>query len=335
MADKGEDDIVTPYGEEPAVAATPEDERLRLKEERKALKAAEKARKKEERAKYKDLDNKEAELDTDESGGLATFVITILIILMWLVIMGLLVKLDIGGFGSTVLAPILSDVPYINKILPDSANTNLQPQEVQSSTTATAEGAEAVDSNGNPIVTVSSGNGGGSGDAYVKQLELELQKAQESNSNYAATIERLESEVQRLEPFEDEQALLEAQKQQFYQDIIYNDNAPDASAYASYYEMIDPTAAASLYKEAVKEAATQGDVDTYVKAYTAMKPKQAAAIINQMDDLTLAARILQQMSADDRGAIMGKLDAEVADKITQLLEPEQLPGLPGNNSRGY
>lgn len=43
---------------------------------------------------------------------------------MWLIIMALLVKLDVGGFGSTVLAPILKDVPYINRILPDTKTEN-------------------------------------------------------------------------------------------------------------------------------------------------------------------------------------------------------------------
>lgn len=32
------------------------------------------------------------------------------------------VKADVGGFGSTVLAPALKDVPVLSKILPDSGN---------------------------------------------------------------------------------------------------------------------------------------------------------------------------------------------------------------------
>ena len=32
----------------------------------------------------------------------------------------MLIKLDVGGFGSGVLAPVIKDVPYLNKILPDS-----------------------------------------------------------------------------------------------------------------------------------------------------------------------------------------------------------------------
>jgi len=54
-----------------------------------------------------------------------------------------------------------------------------------------------------------------------------------------------------------------------------------------------------------------------------MKPKQAAAIFEQMtNNLDLAARILKVMSADDRGAILGAMNSEVAAKITKIMDPE-------------
>ena len=73
----------------------------------------------------RDLADRESDLDVS-GGGVASFLLTILIIAMWLVIMGLLIRLDVGGFGSTVLAPILKDVPYLNMILPESAQVALQ-----------------------------------------------------------------------------------------------------------------------------------------------------------------------------------------------------------------
>jgi hypothetical protein len=45
--------------------------------------------------------------------------ITLLIIVIWLGIIVLLIKLDVGGFGSTVLRPMIKDVPYLNLILPE------------------------------------------------------------------------------------------------------------------------------------------------------------------------------------------------------------------------
>ena len=54
-----------------------------------------------------------------------------------------------------------------------------------------------------------------------------------------------------------------------------------------------------------------------------MKPKEAAKIMEAMpNDLKLAARILGQMSAEDRGKILGVMDPEVAAKITKIMDPE-------------
>ena len=57
--------------------------------------------------------------DEDEKkGGKTTGIIAALIVLIWIVIFALLIKLDVGGFGSTVMYPVLKDVPLLNKILP-------------------------------------------------------------------------------------------------------------------------------------------------------------------------------------------------------------------------
>ena len=50
-----------------------------------------------------------------------SIIITALIILIWIGIFIALIKLDVGGFGSKVLSPVLKNVPVVNKILPKSA----------------------------------------------------------------------------------------------------------------------------------------------------------------------------------------------------------------------
>ena len=74
---------------------------------------------------------------------------------------------------------------------------------------------------------------------------------------------------------------------------------------------------------------TSGKEDEEIKQYAAayasaaMKPKQAAGIFESMtDNLELAAKILNAMSADDRGAIMGVMDPGVAAKLTKIMDPE-------------
>ena len=93
------------------------------KEEVVDKKAEEKQRKKEEAKQKKAQHAAESDELEEESGGskVAVFFVSLLIIVVWFAIIALLIKWDVGGFGSGVLAPILKDVPYVNKILPDDA----------------------------------------------------------------------------------------------------------------------------------------------------------------------------------------------------------------------
>ena len=47
--------------------------------------------------------------EDDEEGSVSMALITMFIVIIWLAILCLLVKLDIGGFGSGVLKPIFKD----------------------------------------------------------------------------------------------------------------------------------------------------------------------------------------------------------------------------------
>ena len=54
-----------------------------------------------------------------------------------------------------------------------------------------------------------------------------------------------------------------------------------------------------------------------------MKPKNAAAIFEEMtNNLNLVARILGEMSADDRGAILAAMNPEIAARVTKIMDPE-------------
>ena len=90
-------------------------------EEKAAKKAAKKAKKNHE------ADKPDAENDDSDSvsSKIVMVLVTILIIAIWLGIFAVFVKADVGGFGSTVLAPALKDVPVLSKILPDSESGDL------------------------------------------------------------------------------------------------------------------------------------------------------------------------------------------------------------------
>ena len=69
------------------------------------------------------------EIAQEESAGskLLTFLIVFVIVVIWLALFGVLIKLDIGNFGSEVLSPVLKDVPVVNKILP-AEEGDVQPE---------------------------------------------------------------------------------------------------------------------------------------------------------------------------------------------------------------
>lgn len=273
---------------------------LDTKAERKAEKKAERQRKKEERklAKQQELND-----DTEESGGskAALVFVTLIIIVIWLAILALLVKMDVGGFGSTVLAPVLKDVPYINRILPDTDDGELGTEDTEY-----------------PYQTLDEAV------AYIKELELELQAAQEGSSENSAYMAQLESEVAKLQQYEQNAADFENEKAQFYEEVVFNDKAPDISEYQKYYESIDPANAEELYKEVVEQEQTDQALDDYVSTYSQMKPKEAAAIFDTMtDNLELVAKILNKMDRQSAANILGKMDSQTAAKVTELMEPAE------------
>ena len=276
-------------------------EKKRLKEEKKKLKQEQKSQRKEAKQRAKELALEEANLsDDEESGGFSVFLVTAIIILVWLGIIALLIKLDVGGFGSQVLAPVLSDVPVLNKILPESEETE--------STTGEDYGGY---SNLKDAVN------------DVESLKVQLESAQATVNADAEKITELQNAVARLKTFEDKQLEFQRIKNEFYEEVVYAENGPGPDEYVKYFESMDPETAENLYKEVVKTEAVSEEIKEYAQAYSEMKPKQAATIFEGMtDNLDLVAKILGVMEPDDRGAILGVMDSTVAAKITTIMDPD-------------
>lgn len=276
-------------------------EKKRLKEERKKLKSEQKAQRKEAKQRAKEISQQEDQLVGDDEGGISVVLVTIVIVLIWIAILCLLIKLDVGGFGSNVLAPVLKDVPVINKILPSDAVETLDEEEEDYG--GYTDLRDAVD--------------------YIRELELELEIAQTANNTDYEEIEELRAEIIRLQTFEDAQVEFERIKTEFYEEVVYADNGPGPEEYRKYYESMDPATAEYLYKQVVEQTETDQKIKDYAQAYAEMKPKEAAAIFEAMtDDLDLAAKILYQMSAEDRGNILGVMNSEIAARLTKIMDPD-------------
>lgn len=167
-------------------------EKKRLKEERGKIKADRKAQKKEAKQRAKEISEQEAQLDDDEGGGISVFFVTVIIVIIWVAILCLLIKLDVGGFGSGVLAPVLKDVPVVNKILPADSTVTTDDEESYGGYTSLRE---AVD--------------------YIKELELQLEDAQAASSVDSEELSELRAEIERLQTFEDAQVEFERIKTEF------------------------------------------------------------------------------------------------------------------------
>lgn len=278
-------------------------EHARLKEEKKKLQKEQKEQRKAAKARAKELEAEEAQLyDDEEQGGGSVFLVTFVIVLIWIGILILVIKLDLGGFGTNVLTPVLKDVPVLNLILPKSAETSVAPGE-EGSYGGYSDLKEAVD--------------------YIKELELELERANSANTGNTEDIAALKAEIERLKTFEDQQVEFQRIKTEFYEEVVYADKGPGIEEYKKYYESIDPATAEYLYKQVAIQKQESDDIKDFAKAYSEMKPKQAAAIFEAMtDNLDLVARILNVMDATSRGKILGVMDQEIAARITKIMDPE-------------
>ncbi len=264
-------------------------------------KKAQKAKKKEEKKKAKAMKQGD-DLDAGEEtigGKIAIFFVTIIIIVIWLAIILLLIKWDVGEFGSTVLGPMLKDVPYVNQILPDSYLEEL----------STENDEYAFDSMDIAV-------------ERIKALEIALAEAQNTSTDNAAYIAELESQAAELQRYKQEEAAFEAEKQKFYEEVVFSDQAPDIEQYKEFYESIDPATAEVIYRQVVEQTEADDEIKSYVNTYANMKPKEAAAIFNTMTkNLKLVARILKEMDEQSRADILGKMDAETAAKVTEIMKP--------------
>lgn len=275
-------------------------EKKQIQNEKRELQRQQKQQRKEAKKRAKEIARREDALEDAGGSGWATFFATIFIVIVWLAVIAVIIKLDIGGFGSNVLTPVLKDVPVLNKILP---------------------GVNMTETN-NPDAY---GGYSNLGDAVeqIKFLEAELEKAYSTNQFQEEQIDDLQAEVLRLREFEQMQVDFQRIKTEFYEDVVYSEKGPGPAEYKKFFEAMDPTTAEFLYRQVVVQLEESEKIKEYAATYTQMKPKEAAKIFESMtDNLDLVAKILMTLNSQQRGEIMGQMDPEIAAKLTKIMDPE-------------
>lgn len=279
----------------------PDTQLKQLKESKKQFQKEQKEQKKEAKKRAKELELQEMEIVEQMDGnGIPVVLVTLFIIIIWLGILCLLIKMDVGGVGSNIIAPIFKDTPVINKILPVDQETETHDTEAYGGYSSLRD---AVD--------------------QITALELQIEKLQEDNSIYAGQIETLKAEIKRLSTFEDNQARFQEIKEKFYEEVVYAENGPGAAAYREYYESMDPATAETLYKMVIQTEATNQKLRDYARTFSNMDAADAAKILESMtDDLELASQILETLDVTSRGAIMGEMTPNIAARIAKLMNPQ-------------
>lgn len=282
------------------------DDKKRINDEKKELKRQQKLQKKEAKRRAKEISKRQVELDeSEDGGGISTFFATIFIVIVWLAVICVIIKLDVGNIGTNVFAPLLKDVPVVNLILPGSslANPGGAEEGENESYGGYSDLKEAVE--------------------QIRRLEAELATAQTSNAAKSEEINELRAEVVRLQQYEALQAEFQRIQTQFYEEVVTAEEGPGLEAYKEYYESMDPATAEYIYRQVIVQIEESTEIKDYAAAYSEMKPKQAAGIFEEMtSDLELVARILRVMDSASRGEILGAMDPEVAAKITKIMDPK-------------
>lgn len=250
-----------------------------------------------------DLDEELDEQEEKKSNKFLVIIVTVLIILIWLAILALLVKLDVGGFGSKVLRPVLKDVPVLNMILPAATDDEV------------AQNSKYNFSNLSEALT------------RIEELENENMALREAIAENADTIASLTAEVARLTPFESYQSNYIRLKKEFDEKVVFGNDyignyAADPEEYIKWYEELDPENASILYEMALERRAMNSVVKELANTYAKMKPKQAAAILEEMTgDEEKVAMILSYMNPGNSAQILENMDSVYAAKITVLIYP--------------
>lgn len=284
-----------------SLAAQAEEEKTRLKEEKKQLKKDRKAQKKEAKRRAAEIEKQEEALGDDGGSGFVTFGATLLIVALWVAIVCVVVKMDVGGFGSSVMTPILKDVPVLNKILPSASPAPGSNTEDEDTYGGYSSLEEAV--------------------AYIRQLELELDRIQTASSAKDTELESLKAEILRLQEFEQRQVEFQRIKTEFYEEVANL----DPEGLLKYYETIDPATMEYIVKQIAVQQQKNEEAEAFIETFAKMKPKDAAKLFEadaMSDRLELVVEIMEGLSVEQRADILGAMNTELAAKLVKMMHPD-------------
>ena len=240
------------------------------------------------REKIKDLEN----VEQGGSGKFLTILIVFLIVLIWLAILALLIKFDVGGLGSEVLRPVLKDIPVVNRILPNIS----EEQEAYENAYPYKNLGEAVE--------------------YIKKLEEQVDKYREENSDYAGRLAEMQKEIDSLRHYEEEQDEFAKLREEFDNEVVYNEKAPSTDEYLKWYAVMYPNNAAKIYEELMEKQLLEDSIKEQADILAKIDAGDAADILSEMpSDIDFICRILDCMKTATVSEILAEMEPLFAARI--------------------
>ena len=234
------------------------------------------------------------DLDKAERGGgkFLTVLIIFLIVLIWMAILALLVRFDVGGLGSEVLRPVLKDVPVINRILPELS----EEQEAYENAYPFSSLSEAME--------------------YIKKLELEADKLREENEDYASRQAEMQKEIDSLLHYEEEQEAFAKLREEFDREVVFNDKALSTEEYLKWYDSMYPNNAAKIYEELMEKKIRETSIQEQADYLAGIKAGDAADILSEMpSDIDLICKLLSCMKKSIVSDILAEMEPLFAARI--------------------
>jgi len=252
------------------------------------------------REKIKDLEN----VEQGGSGKFLTILIVFLIVLIWLAILALLIKFDVGGLGSEVLRPVLKDIPVVNRILPNIS----EEQEAYENAYPYKNLGEAVE--------------------YIKKLEEQVDKYREENSDYANRLAEMQKEIDSLQHYEEEQDEFAKLREEFDNEVVFNEKAPSTDEYLKWYAAMYPNNAAKIYEELLEKQMIEDNIQQYADYLAGIDAGDAADILSEMpSDIDLICRLLDCMKKSIVSEILAEMEPLFAARIVNRMVELGMEGL--------
>lgn len=234
------------------------------------------------------------------------------LITLFLGILTGMIKADVGGFGSGILAPVIGNVNGLNKILPAKSLSSSVAKDPSANTGKSSSIADSSSATDSPVITTKptakGAKAAASSQTAVKAKAAAGTKAGKNNQTTSNLQTNAGSQTGTVtQNATGVQAAAGAQTPAVSQAGSVTQNAAGSQTNA---------AAQTADAQAAEKAKLSDFVDTYSK----MDAKSAASILGNMTgDLHLVAKILTNMRASKRADIMANLNVNIASKLTVLM----------------